>query len=166
MSDGKMLVVYYSRTGTTRKVAEAAAGALGCAIEEIVDLKKRGGPLGFAVAGKDAALKKLTEIGEMENDPGSYDLVIIGTPVWSFTMSCAVRTWLTREKGRLPAVAFFLTTIQSGIERTFAHMEKLCGKAPIATLALRTKEVSADAHLDKVNAFVAELRAQESEPSI
>jgi flavodoxin len=42
----KTLVVYYSRTGTTRKVAEAIAGILRCDIEEVVDTKKRSGILG------------------------------------------------------------------------------------------------------------------------
>jgi flavodoxin len=36
----KSLVVYYSRTGKTKFVAETIAAELGSEIEEIVDLKK------------------------------------------------------------------------------------------------------------------------------
>ena len=39
----KILVAYYSRTGTTRKVAETIAGILKCDIEEVLDKKSRFG---------------------------------------------------------------------------------------------------------------------------
>jgi flavodoxin len=43
----KALVVFYSRTGATKQVAEALAESLNCDSEELIDTKKRGGPLGF-----------------------------------------------------------------------------------------------------------------------
>ncbi|MEM3692877.1 MAG: hypothetical protein QXI39_02505 [Candidatus Bathyarchaeia archaeon] len=39
----KTLVVYYSRTGNTRKVAESIAQILGSDIEEVLDERKRTG---------------------------------------------------------------------------------------------------------------------------
>jgi len=156
MEGKKTLVVYYSRTGTTKKVALAVADELGSDLEELIDKKKRRGPLGFAVAARDAALKKTTKIEEPRNAPASYDLVVVGTPVWAGTMSCAARAYLGRTKDALPDVAFFLTTAHSGIDRTFQHMKELAGKVPIATLSLRAKEVRRDQHRDKVKSFVQE----------
>ena len=43
----KCLVVYYTRTGKTKFVAEAIATQLGADLEEVVDLKKRGGAIGW-----------------------------------------------------------------------------------------------------------------------
>jgi len=48
----KALVVFYSRTGTTKQVAEALAQSLNCDSEELIDTKKRSGPLGFLSAGR------------------------------------------------------------------------------------------------------------------
>jgi len=79
MTKGSLLVVFYSRTGTTKKVAEAIATKLGCDIEEIIDTKSRRGLLGFLRSGLEATLKRLTTIEEIKNDPASYDVVIIGT---------------------------------------------------------------------------------------
>lgn len=59
----KSLVVYYSRTGNTRFVAEMIAEKLKADIEELIDKKGRGGSIGFLIAGKDAALKKETQMG-------------------------------------------------------------------------------------------------------
>ena len=159
MADGKTLVVYYSRTGTTRQVAEAVAAELNAEVEEIVDTKKRKGVLGFVVAGKDAALKKLTAIEPAQKSPGDYDLVVVGTPVWAGTASTPVRTYLTEQRDRLPRVAFFLTTGGSGIEGAFRAMAELAGKDPLATLGLTTKQVRRNEHGEKMKAFCEELRA-------
>ena len=158
MGEKKCLVVCYSRTGTTRQVAEAIAERLHAELEEIVDRKKRSGPLGFVIAGKDAKLKKLTEIDEPRNDPGAYDLVVIGTPVWAGTMCPAIRTYITRFKDRLPDVALFLTTGGSGVDGTFRAMAELCGKEPLARLALTTKQVRKEDWSSDVQAFVDQIK--------
>jgi len=50
----KSLVVYYSRTGNARFVAETIAAEVGADVEEVLDLKKRSGPLGFLGGGPAA----------------------------------------------------------------------------------------------------------------
>ncbi|MCK4376551.1 MAG: flavodoxin, partial [Candidatus Brocadiae bacterium] len=80
MGGKRCLVVYYSRSGTTRKAAEAIAGLLGCDIEEILDRKDRSGVTGYLVSLKDSALRKPAEIEPVRRDPADYDLVVIGTP--------------------------------------------------------------------------------------
>jgi len=83
----KILVVFYSRSGRTKRIAEAILGILKCDKEEIFDLKNRKGIPGFLSAGTDANLRRLTAIKEIKNNPSLYDLVIIGTPVWSSNIS-------------------------------------------------------------------------------
>jgi flavodoxin len=46
MARPRILVVYYSRSGTTRKIAEALSEALACDLEEIVEDKSRAGSFG------------------------------------------------------------------------------------------------------------------------
>jgi flavodoxin len=157
MGEKKCLVAYYSRTGTTRQVAEAVAKELGADLEEIVDRKKRRGPMGFVIGGKDAATKKLTEIDEPRSDPASYALVVIGTPVWAGTMCPAVRTYITRVKDTLPDVAFILTTGGSGVSRTFADMAELCGKEPVAQMGLTAKQVRKEDCSARVKEFVGQV---------
>jgi len=159
MGEKKTLVVYYSRTGTTKKLAEAVAEALQADVEEIIDKKSRSGAWGFIVAGKDAATKTLTDIAETAKAPSAYDIVVIGTPVWASTMACAIRTYLTQKKDGLQEVAFFLTTGGGGIERTFAQMEELCGKAPVGKLGLTMKEVRKGDYLERVKEFVQAVSA-------
>lgn len=151
------LVVYYSRTGTTRKVAEKLASLLKCVSEEIRDTRNRKGILGFLSAGKDATTKKLAKIEKVNNDPASYGMVIIGTPMWNRRMSAAIRTYLTQYKDNFKKVAFFCT-YQYTDDNPFEEMESLCGKRPVATLRLhRKQEVAVDQYIEKAEEFVARL---------
>ena len=154
----RTLVVYATRTGTTRAVAEALARELDADLAEIVDRKKRLGPVGVVAAAVDAILGRQTDIEEVALDPASYDLVVIGTPVRVTTMCRAIRTYLTGRKAHLPDVAFFLTTMYFGASRAFRHMTKLCGKKPVATLPLHAGAVKNGTFLDKAKAFAAQLQ--------
>lgn len=162
----KILIVFYSRTGTTKKVAWTILNFLksfvklkkiNVDIEEIIDTKDRSGAIGYLFAGKDATLKTLTKIKNLNYNSAKYDIIIIGTPVWAFTMSTPIRTYILQNKAKLKTyakVAFFCTQGGSGSERTFREMEKLCGKTPIALLELTTKEVMQNSSGKKVMGFV------------
>ena len=171
----KTLVVFYSRTGTTRRLAEviaaelsagakASAGAGASAdatasvdIEEIVDKKSRKGALGAMIGGWDATFRRAADIAEPEHNPAGYDLVVIGTPVWAWTMTPAVRAYLERQKGRLPQVALFALAASSGADKTVAAMAKLAGKKPRATLALTRGRGLGDEMLEQARRFAAGL---------
>lgn len=137
----KKLIVFYSRTGVTRRIAELLTQKLQCDMEEIIDTKDRKGAMGYLMAGRDATLKNLTILQPIKQDPSHYDLVIIGTPIWAWTMVPAIRTYLTEQKGKFRQVAFFCTQGGSGAEKTFKELEDICGIKPVAVLQLKTKEV-------------------------
>lgn len=148
----KTLVVYYSRTGNTRKAAESIAKHLNADIDEIIDKKNRTRKIiGWLIAGKDASQKKLTEI-EYEKNPDDYDLVIIGTPVWAWTMTPAIRTYLSKNKFK--KVAFFCTSGGSP-GKVLEHMREL-SKKPLAKLSLVGREI--DDSNKKIRKFCTKLQ--------
>ncbi|MBN1900053.1 NAD(P)H-dependent oxidoreductase [Candidatus Sumerlaeota bacterium] len=153
----KTLILYYSRTGITRKVAETIQEKMKCDLEEIIDLKNRKGPLGFIVSGKDSVMKKLTEIKQIQKNPSDYDLVILGTPVWASTMSCAMRTCLRQYRDKFRNIAFFCTTGGTGITNTFNHMEQECGKKPLATMGLKASLVKKGRFMEEVSQFIRKI---------
>ncbi|MCJ7639003.1 MAG: hypothetical protein MUO70_03820 [Euryarchaeota archaeon] len=150
----KALVVFYSRTGATKQVAEALAESLNCDSEELIDTKKRGGPLGFLSAGKDAKAKKLTKLTDIKRDPALYDLVILGTPIWAGTLSSAARTYIANNKSKFKRVAFFCTHGGGESQQLFAEMEALCERRPVSILALQEKEVKTGTYQGKIRQFV------------
>jgi flavodoxin len=105
----KTLVVYYSRTGTTKKVAEFISSKLNCDLEEIVDVKSRKGVVGWLRSGMEATTNKNASINESKYDLASYDLVIVGTPIWNGRISSPMRTYLNQNKDGLRRAGFFCT---------------------------------------------------------
>lgn len=162
MERANVLVAFYSRTGFTRLVAQDLARALNADLEELIDLKNRRGILGYLRSGFDAARQRLTELRPLSKHPEPYDLVVIGTPIWNASISSAVRTFLVQHKAELKKVAFFCTYGGSGTERLFRQMEEVCGKAPLATMAVRDREMGGAMQAARIREFVNGLHAAAS----
>ena len=154
----KILVVYYSRSGRTRRVAKALAGRLNSSFEEIVETRGRDGFLGYLRSIIEARRKQSADIAPARNDPSTFDLVVIGTPVWAWSVSSPVRAYLAANKNRLPEVAFFCTLGGKGSETAFAQMQSIVGKPPRATCAITGRE----AYGPKLATFAEALRTPAS----
>jgi flavodoxin len=148
----KILVVYYSRTRVTRKLADFIAQKIGATTEEIKDTVNRAGALGYILAGRDAMKRRMTKLEIPKNNPADFDLVVIGTPVWAWNMSTPIRTYLEERKSQFKQVAFFCTMGGNGDETAFREMGEIIGKKPVATLSLKTKEVVVG-NFEKVEKF-------------
>jgi hypothetical protein len=139
-------------------VADAIAEKLGCQVEELVDTTRRTGFIGAIRSGLDAALRRMTVLAPIKHTPASFDLIVIGTPIWDRSLPPAIRTYLATFRGQLPRVAFFCTARQTGAGRVFEEMTKVGGRAPLAVLAVHALEVARPAYLRDVQEFVDEIR--------
>lgn len=161
----KTLVVYYSRTGNTRRIGQELASALGADVEELRDGQDRRSPVGYLKSGLDARTRKPVKLQQLTHAPAAYDLLVVGTPVWVSTVSTPVRTFLERIQTARQQVAWFCTYGLEGEKypgRTFQAMAEASGLTPLATLSVRTKDVAGE-HRDSVAAFVEMLsRRQEA----
>ncbi|MFZ4648087.1 MAG: flavodoxin family protein [Patescibacteria group bacterium] len=153
----KTLIVYYSRTGVTRKLATELANLLGADLEEIKDPTSRIGVMGYLNSGKEAALKKLAPIEELVHRLKDYDLILVGTPVWAFTISSPVRSFLEKYKKDLNSWALFCTQGGEGEQKTLASAEKIVGSPAKAFLRLLTKQVLRREFLSEISAFKEKL---------
>lgn len=156
----KALVVYYSRTGATKKIGDEVAKALSCDVEELVDTANRAGPVGFLQSMREGHGRTLAKLQPLKLDPAGYDLVVIGTPNWDANMSSPVRAFLTENQAKFKAVAFFCTQgVRGGAERAYAEMEAVSGKKPKATLTLPMTAVKSGNYADSLKKFAGELAA-------
>jgi flavodoxin len=151
------LVVFYSRTGTTKKVAETLSRLLKCDVEEIFDTRNRLGFSGYLRSGMDAAFKRVTVIKKTEKDVAAYYGLVVGTPIWASKVSPAVRTYVLQNKGHLTKVAFFCTCGGLGREKALREIADLSGQSPLALLEVSHEEVLNAHYVSKVEKFVDEL---------
>jgi len=136
----KSLVVYYSRSNITKKLAEDIASKINADIEEINPKVNYQGKIGYARGGKDALREKIIDLETLKYDPKDYDMVYIGGPVWASKAANPVISYLKQNEGNFNNIKFFLTAGKSGFESSFEQMEKYSIK-PQKTLQLTTKEV-------------------------
>jgi flavodoxin len=153
----KTLIVYYSRTGHTRMVAENIADKMDGDIEEIIDTQNRNGIIGYLKSGYQASRKKTTQIQETNHDPSAYDLVIIGTPVWAGKMAVPIRAYLDLNKNKIKDLAIFSTYGGSGFEKTIEDIALYTAKVPQATLGIRAKEINNEEYQGKIDNFTVSL---------
>jgi flavodoxin len=157
---GRILVVYYSRSGTTARIGRELAQALGADIEMIRDTRGRAGFLGWMRSGYEATMKVRPAIQPVEKEPASYDLVVLGTPVWAGTMSSPMRTYIHQNRDEFKSVAFFCTQGDKTEQRTFDDMADLCGATPVATLSLQHDVVAKGDYQDQLEEFVESVREE------
>ena len=123
----KALLVFYSRSGYTRRTMQELSKSFDCDIEEIIDLKNRKGLWGYIISGKDAVTKKESDIKESKYNPSDYDLIVIGTPVWASTMASGVRTYINKNKSKFKNTAVLVTSGGPVDNKIADEISSICG---------------------------------------
>lgn len=154
----KTLVVYYSRTGTTQRLAQQIAERLHADIEKISDTTDRSGAIGYFSAGRDAMQRRMTKIAETTYDPANYDLIILATPVWAWTVTPAMRAYVIKNREKFKKIGLVLTRGNSDVIKIFKEFEEMCGKKVTSKLTLLTKEVIQNTSQDTISEFIGDLK--------
>ena len=135
----RILIVYYSRTGTSEIVAKALQEKLGCDIERIgyADPAKRPSFLGAAF---EAIRKRHTVVlsGDTRT-PMSYNRLIVVSPVWAGGLSTPVRSYL--KKHREDIAAYGLISVSSGGGSAVASAAAAAGKMPDKAVVIKSPQV-------------------------
>jgi flavodoxin len=155
----KYLVAYYSWTGNTAKVAKVLAEKLSADIEQIQDVKLRGGPFAFASSAFASVFHMSAPIMAATKDVANYDIVILGSPVWGANMATPVRTYIMREKPRIKQVGLFCTLGGSGGKAVLARMAALCGRTSLADLVIDQPALASDSWRGLAENFAQQVRS-------
>ena len=96
----KTAVIYYSYEGNSALVADIIKAALNADVFEIKtqDTKKRDGFAKYAWGGSQVVMHKKPKLRPLSVDLDSYDLIILGTPVWAWSPSPAIVSFITERK--------------------------------------------------------------------
>ncbi len=123
----KMLVVYYSLTGNTKFIAEAIAEAINADILELKPVKELDAESGMKYfwGGFQATMKKKPKLKEFEINPLDYDLIFLGTPVWAWTFSPPIRSFLKKYNLSGKNIALWVCAGGDGIKSMNRFKEAL-----------------------------------------
>lgn len=122
-SDGKILVAYYSASGTTERVAKKIAEAAGADIFEITpaepytddDLNWTKDESRVTREHEDESLRDVELDTVTPDDWDSYDTVLIGYPIWWGIAAWPVNNFVSENDFTGKTVIPFCTSASSGI---------------------------------------------------
>lgn len=128
----KILVAYFSCTGTTERAAKAVAAAVGADIFEIVPQKA------YTAADLDWTDKKSRSSVEMSDEScrpaiksrvegmDEYETVFLGFPIWWYVAPRIINTFLESYNFSGKNILIFATSGGSGMGRTLEHLKASC----------------------------------------
>jgi len=111
----KSAIIFYSYSGNTVKVAMALAETLEAAGPvDVIRLKPADESDSFFGQVARALFKKTATIEDVQFDLNAYSLICLGTPVWAFGMTPAMRRYIEKCSGIEDKDIILFTTYGSG----------------------------------------------------
>jgi hypothetical protein len=155
----RILIVYYSLSGNTERVAKDLAMRLDADLQRVRERSDRSGLLGYMRAAFDSLRERPAVLFDVARGAADYELAIVGTPVWVGKITPAVRAYLASIRGRARSVAFFTTSGNTGIDKIVPAMQTLVDLESIASVGFSERELrDAACYENKLAAFVAAVR--------
>ena len=95
----RKIIIYFTYTGNTKKIAEKIKEKLNCDILEIKTVIPYSKDYDTVVNDEQnsESSNHLPEIQNLNIDLSNYDEIILGTPVWWYRPVPAIRTFLTQN---------------------------------------------------------------------
>lgn len=155
----RILIVYFSGTGLSRRVAEELRTLLGparCDIEVVTELHPRKD--GMLRRAFDALTRNTPAVHPRALHPWRYDLVIVGGPVHACTAAAPLRSFVRGLALQGSDVALFLVGPRRPRMRAFADLQQHFSRAPLARLWVPAADVLDGLHTPRLRSFCATLR--------
>jgi len=133
-TDGKVLVAYFSATGTTKTLAEYAADALGADLYEIVPEEPyTSADLDYGNSSSRSSLEmndstSRPAISGSVEDMAQYDIIFLGYPIWWGEAPRIVDTFMESYDFSGKTIVPFCTSASSGIGSSARNLHDLCAE--------------------------------------
>ena len=126
----KTAIVYYSMSGNTKQTAETIAKEIGADLIRIDPVKEYPdkGAHKFLWGGMKAVMGDKPKLQPYVFD-GSYERIIIGTPVWASSFSPPIRSFVAENQSKLSgkSVAAFVCYAGGGADKALLKLRRFLG---------------------------------------
>ena len=130
--NSKVLIVFYSLTGNTKSIAEKIREKTGGDLFEIETVKTYPAEYSALIEEAKRELQKgdLPILKKSSPDLSKYDLILVGGPVWWYTVSTPVMSFLKNADFSDKKVSAFCTH-EGGIGKIFSHFKEQARNAVV-----------------------------------
>lgn len=152
------LIVYHSRTGHTKELADDLAAHLSAVVEPaLAPRNRREGDWPLPRLLVAALLHIPLESAAPRNRPSDFPLVVVASPVWMGRAMPPVRGFLARHGRAIDRLAFVLSAGRCGADFAFRDMADLAGKPPLASLCIDDADRLLGRREAKIQTFAEDL---------
>lgn len=126
--NSKSLVIFFSRSGYTKKLAYEVANEKGAEILEIKTTEKIKGNLGFWWCGRFGMHKWGMPLEKLGVNLEDYEEITLCSPVWVFSLSAPMRQFCKENSNKIKNVNYYITHfINVKFKKIASEMDSLLG---------------------------------------
>lgn len=154
----KTLVLYYSQTGATEKVAQEIQNMLGADMESIGLENPYAGTYAETIerVGMERQNGELPAILPLESDLSKYDVIFLGYPIWYGTYAMPVSTLVKEYDFAGKKVVTFCTFGSGGLEPAMNDLKKALPAADIAEVGFGVRNARMHSMAKELERFMIE----------
>lgn len=171
--NGRYLVLYSSRTGTTDRVAQTIRTTLDCDLVEVEPRTPYDNDYNAMLERAQDELAAIRQgdypaVGTSVESFDDYDIVFVGYPIWYGSMATPMQTFLHEHAPKLSGkrIALFATSGSSGITTSVSEARSLCPDATILDQTLLLTSSSLSQMENRIAAWLKEIDAGRDEPDM
>lgn len=155
----RILVVFYSYTGTSRRLVQLLCSQLDWTSGEIVEEQPRSGASGTLRCVVDSLLRRRPRIRYKGPDPKGFGTVVLVSPIWAYRLASPMRSFVAGRRDDLQKIAVVSVMGGSGAPNAVAEIGHLLGRAPLLATAFTAREVDDGSCAARLEAFGHDLQA-------
>lgn len=159
MMENKILIAYFSATGTTKQVAEQVSDILKADLYEIIpEVPYTEEDLAYYTGGRadqeqDDYSVRPAILGEVET-MDQYDTILLGYPIWHEQASRIIGTFLESYDFSGKTIIPFCTSHSSGMRSSASNLHALCSEK---TLWMEGRRFSVNTTKDEIKEWLQSL---------
>lgn len=136
-----ILVVYFTRSGRSEKIALELNKHYKCMVEKINEEENRNGILGYIKSAFQGIKKSTCSINKVKYNPKNFNITIIITPLWAGNLSSPVRTYLQKYSDKINDYGIIVTHNSSSCKEAENEIQSILHKEPIFAVEYKKKHI-------------------------
>jgi flavodoxin len=166
----RVLIAYYTRTGTTREVAESLRQMTGWAVGEVCDVQPRAGLMGDLRCVFESLLGRSASYTYQGPAIADFERLVLITPIWLDGLASPARAFLGDHFGgdaTCPGRPVSLICVMSriGAFRAADEITTIVGATPAPVLALSQEDALGGRCRDPLQSFVETIQTLDADPA-
>ena len=162
-SGSKQLVLYYSQTGATEKVAQELQKVLKADMEAIELENPYTGTYAETIerVGKERETGNLPKLKPLKADLSKYETIFLGYPIWFGTYALPISSLMKEYQFEGKKIVTFCTFGSGGLEPAIKDLKKALPKAEIAEQGFGIRNARIASTAKELNRFLIDYNYME-----